>query len=272
MRRVFVICMTMAGLLLAAPVAQAGGSTIVVTEDGGGGPPASDPDWAPPGSAVTMRGTFSNGSQPPPSEGPWFAYLDRDGRRDVLLARVTVMRLDGSRYRARVTFTVPAVARGVYGVAVCDLGCHHGTGDLVGGGLTVASTASEARLVSTLHRVRLRLASLRHAAREGRADRRQLEEAIAARDAARASLDAARASNDRLTSQRDVALDGREAAEAEVRATDLEARNWRVAAYLLALITAVTWIVAAVRRHDTVRIRIPDTIEEIDPADDRADR
>ena len=270
MRRVFVICMTMAGLLLAAPVAQAGSSRLDVTSVDGEPRAAA---WAPAGATVTLRGTFSgNGSQLHPSTGSWFAYLERDGRADRLLAPVVVTAQDGSRFLARVTFTVPAVPRGVYLIEVCDLGCNDGTGDLEPTRLTVAPSASEARLVLALHRLQIRVPSLRDAAREGRADRRQLEEAIAARDAARASLEAARASNDRLTSQRDVALDGREAAEAEVRATELEARNWRVAAYLLALITAVTWIVAAVRRRDTVRIRIPDTIEEIDPADDRADR
>ena len=275
MRRVFVIWLAMAGVWLAAPVAQAGGAWIEVTGvDGEPFAPQApdDPSWAPVGSTVTMRGVVGPGQQPPPTEGPWFASIDRDGARDIDLGRVAMRRVNGESWVATLTFVVPRLRHGAYMIRVCDLGCHHGVGDLVGGGLVVASTSAEARLVQRLALLRDRLSALRGDARRGDAARARLDEVLAARDAARVSLDSLRASNQRLTSQRDVALDRRDTAEAEVRSLDREARNWRYAAYVLALVTAVTWTVAAVRRRDTVRIRIPDTIEELDPADDRADR
>jgi len=274
MRRVFVIWLAMAGVWLAAPVAQAGGAWIEVTGVDGEpiAPQSPDPSWAPVGSTVTMRGVVGPGQQPPPTEGPWFASIDRDGARDIDLGRVAMRRVNGESWVATLTFVVPRLRHGAYTIRVCDLGCHHGVGDLVGGGLIVASTSAEARLVQRLALLRDRLSALRGDARRGDAARARLDEVLAARDAARVSLDSLRASNQRLTSQRDVALDRRDTAEAEVRSLDREARNWRYAAYVLALVTAVTWTVAAVRRRDTVRIRIPDTIEELDPADDRADR
>ena len=90
------------------------------------------------------------------------------------------------------------------------------SGILVGGGLIVASTPAEARLVQRLALLRDRLPSLRRDARRGDAAQARLDEVLAARDAARISLDSVQAANQRLTSQRDVALDGRETAEAEV--------------------------------------------------------
>jgi hypothetical protein len=88
----------------------------------------------------------------------------------------------------------------------------------------------------------------------------------------RASNEFLEQANDRLADQRDVALDGRDRAEAGVRALEIESRNWRYAAYALALITAATWLIAVSRRRDTVRIKIPDTIEELERIDDPADR
>ncbi len=277
-RRMLVTCfVVMASLAAAAPAALAGGSWIDLREVDGqpvSAGPSAGPAWAPAGAVVTMQGAFCDGQLAPVSAGPWFAYLDPPGRSPMLLAPVEVAAAGGNGcpYLARTTFVVPEVAPGDYVVHVCDQGCHSGVGDLIGGFLTVASTGFEARLLGRLERYELKIDRLTDGIRAEEVDGERLEAAREARDEALVTLAAIEAANDRLTAQRDAALHGREAAEADVRATDRESRNWRIAAYLLALLVAVTWIVAWVRRRDTIRIKVPDTIEEIESADHRADR
>ena len=104
MRRVFVIWLAMAGVWFAAPVAQAGGASIEVTGVDGepfAPPSPDDPSWAPVGSTVTMRGVVGLGQQPPPTEGPWFAAIDRDAIADIDLGRVAMRRVDGDHWSPR---------------------------------------------------------------------------------------------------------------------------------------------------------------------------
>jgi hypothetical protein len=163
------------------------------------------------------------------------------------------------------TLTVPDLSAGMYGVTICTRTCGR---TLISGSIAIAPTPEAARLTALAADLRARLRSS-VALADLRSDRvaklrRELTDL-------EGSLAEALARAERATSQRDVALDGREIAVAQVEATDRESRNWRVAAYLLALAMTLTWVVAAVRRRGVVRIRIPDTVESLDETDDRAD-
>jgi hypothetical protein len=215
---------------------------------------------------VTLRSGYCQGPQTAPVSR-WTLRLIEPGGGALLgpFGDVAPDPTDRDCRELLATFTVPQVRAGHYAVAICDASC---TRLLASGSLEIAATPQLARLTALNGwlRSRLRGLSLRT---DGRADR------IDALEAELASVETALATErdraERATSQRDVALDGREAAEAEANQTDRESRNWRVAAYLLALAMAITWTVAAVRRRGVVRIRIPDTIEELEGSDDRAD-
>jgi hypothetical protein len=111
------------------------------------------------------------------ADGPWFGYLrikfvpsQRTGHdwapvRDVSkgavpLGRVTFNRLDGSLFRARLSFTVPEVSPGNYVIQLCNRPCDELLGDIVGAGLIVTRTETEAVLSRQIERSRLRLTHL----------------------------------------------------------------------------------------------------------------
>lgn len=276
MRRTIVtFIVVIVSLVATSPAAVAGGAWIRLTQvDGQPVPtgPSGPPAWAPVGAVVTMQGTFCIGQYPPPSTGSWFAYLSLEGRAPMLLSPVEVTApVAGADcpFVARTTFTVPDVAAGSYTVQVCNLGCHHGVGDLSGGFFTVASTSLEALLLGRLQQTRVKASRLADRFRRAKADTDHLAVARENLDAARTTLAATQAANDRLVAQRNAALKAREAAEAAIPAT---ARNWKIVASLLAFLMAMTWTVVWVRRRSRVRIRVPDTIEELQSVDHHADR
>lgn len=251
--------------------ALAGGSSIEPVSVTGG-PFGTSPEgpWVAPGSVVTMAGGFCPGARPDPADRSWYAYLTREGSPQLLLGPVSISRVgSGScELAASVTFTVPPVTSGRVLVSVCEPGCDRGTGDLIGGSLIIAGSRGEAVALARLADAEARVERLTMRADRAELDTGELQATIDELEASMAELEAFLA---RARSQRDVALDGREVAEADARATDRESRNWRIATYLFALITAITWLVAWGRRRDTIRIRIPSTVEEFETHQDRAD-
>jgi hypothetical protein len=189
----------------------------------------------------------------------------RDGRMLGPFGAVTAEPLGAGCDGLLATFTLPDLPAGMYGVKICTRTCGR---TLIAGSIAIAPTSEAARLTAAAASLRARLRSS-----VGLADLRSDQVTKLRRELAdlEGSLADALARAERATSQRDVALDGREKAGAQVEATDRESRNWRVAAYLLALTLTLTWVVAAVRRRGVVRIRIPDTVESLDETDDRAD-
>jgi hypothetical protein len=167
------------------------------------------------------------------------------------------------------TFVVPDVAPGFYTAQVCNAGCHNGIGDLIGGSFTVASTGLEALLLGRLDRAQDRANHLADKVRHAEADAARLAETRAELDATRQTLAATQAASSRLEAQRDAALKAREAAVADARAT---VRTWKITAGLLAFLMLVTWVAVWVRRHNRLRIKVPDTIEGLVSADHPADR
>jgi hypothetical protein len=67
----------------------------------------------------------------------------------------------------------------------------------------------------------------------------------------------------RIGSQRDVATVERTEAEADAAAARAGARAWRIATYAVLGLMAGIGLAAMVRRRSTVRIRIPDTPDEL---------
>jgi hypothetical protein len=276
MRRAVVTSMiVMVSLLVASPAALAGGSWMNVTQVNGQSVPPDLPGgsaWAPVGATVTMQGQFCTGALAAPSSpGPWFAYLSTPGTR-TLLGPVEITPPAGGvdcPYVAHTTFVVPDVAPGFYTAQVCNVGCHNGIGDLIGGSFTVASTSLEAVLLGRLDRAQDRANRLADKVRHADAKTARLAETRAELDAARQTLAATQAASDRLVAQRDAALKAREAAVVDASAT---ARTWKVVAGVLAFLMLVTWVAVWVRRRNRLRIKVPDTIEELVSADHPADR
>ncbi len=161
MRR-FMLVMTaalMGSFLLPADVAAGGGSIMQF------------PDAVAVGQVVTGSGTFGSGSQAPVSAGPWFATLDPEagGVPEVALGPVTVTPADGM-WRASLTFTVPDVPTGAYGIWVANAQ-GEGVGDLTGGWTVIGATLTEAQQF-----VRLRALEYRLEVRDRSIDRLQQRE------------------------------------------------------------------------------------------------
>jgi hypothetical protein len=166
-RRVATLVVAIVSLSIAAPQAFAGGSFLTGRRD------------VSVGAVVTLRGSFGPGQQARVSEGPWYGYLivKRPGPdRRLLLGPVEIRRSDRFNWLASITFTVPQVASGDYLVHVCDLGCHTGVGDLIGGYVFIAATAEQARFLRKLEHAR----SLLERARD---DRARLKESTIEREA-----------------------------------------------------------------------------------------
>lgn len=168
-------------LALPAGPASAGGSWLV-----------PDRRAYVPGDRALLRGHFSNGSlEGRISDGPYFAYLLPQGRwihgsdipgTAIRLGELRIV-LGGGKYpkRARVEFTVPNVARGIYHVSYCNDPCTvDGIGDLIGSSsFAIARTRAEGRLMVRVARLesRVRIVAQRvHA--HAREERKRLERAV----------------------------------------------------------------------------------------------
>jgi hypothetical protein len=266
MRRRLVIVGVLGAILAGASPALAGGSWLEVREVDGVGGGTSWDGWGAPGSIVTMAGDFCHGQGAAPGSATWNAYLRPfDGRGHT--ARVEVGQVSisdapgrGCRLLARTTFAVPDVAPGPYWIEVCgDPSCSIGVGDLVGGMVTVASTALEAQLLRAHIEEQDRIAHLARARRHLRTDVHRLEEVVADLERSVRTVGedlnasdrravAAERANDRLGSQVDAA---------NARAT----RSARTSAVLGGLV--VVFAAALTVRRRRARPRVPDTPAEL---------
>lgn len=267
MRRRLAIVGVLAAVLADASPANAGGSWIEVREvDGVGGGTSTSGGWAAPGSILTMAGDFCHGQGAARASGTWTAYLrafEVRGRTErVELAPVSISDAPGRSclLLARTIFTVPDVAPGPYWIEVCgDTSCSIGVGDLVGGMVTVASTALEAELLRARIEDQDLIAHLARARRHLRTDVYRLEEVVADLEGSVRAVGedlnasdrraaAAQHANDRLESQVDAA---------NARAARLTWTSVVLGGLLVLLIAALT-----VRRR-RARPRIPDTPAEL---------
>jgi hypothetical protein len=140
----FVICVAAWLLLIGPSPASAGGSWMY-----------GEWDRYEPGETVTMVGYFGWGQQGWLEDGPFFANVrpamqsPTDQPPTVLTAPVQfsnkVLQMSfGALEQVRIetTFVLPAdLPPGQYMVAVCNVGCKKGIGDLVGGPLPVGVDA-----------------------------------------------------------------------------------------------------------------------------------
>jgi hypothetical protein len=164
MRRFSVVAVASTACVMFAPtVAHAGGSVLTFDR------------FVLVGQTVTARGTFGACCGDPVRAGPWYAYLrPENGHADgAMLGTVSVRRREHGEWSASVSFVVPPVATNRYLVSVCDLGCRHQPGDLVGGWTVVARLASEAHLFLQAEASDARADALR---RDIRKQRRKYEE------------------------------------------------------------------------------------------------
>ncbi len=174
MRRVpLAMVIAVASLLIAPSAASGGGSWLNGPQDVG------------VGQTITLHGTFGSGALAPVSAGPWFGYLVRNydlkGPGEPGFLGAVDIRPSESIYCcwvASLTFIVPDVPTGSYWVHVCDLGCHTGVGDLIGGRVFIAATAAEARLRHDLRDARARLETARSSSESLRRVRTGLEDRV----------------------------------------------------------------------------------------------
>ncbi len=271
MRRGWIVllaALTFVGTLAASP-AVAGGSWLELREVQGTGAVGDDPwgGWVGPGATATMRGDFCDGQQAHPSAGPWTAYLSPDaGGPSIALSPVTIGPATGNacQWVASTTFVVPDVPTGSYWVHVCaDPACTVGVGDLAGGVVTVARTATEAGLFRENTELRGRVASLARARDRQVKELEQLEAELRSK-----SEELATADQELLTAHQWAGslADARDAVAADLRAARDGGEAWRLvavaslAAVLLMLVLAGIW---AYRRRRAGRIDVPDTPAEL---------
>jgi hypothetical protein len=233
-RRFATLLLVIVPLAIMAPPALAGGSLL------------EGPRGVGVGTVVTFRGTFGSGQQAKVSEGPWYGYLTNDSgpNQKLLLGPVQIRRSERFGWVASITFTVPDVRGGDYLVQVCDLACHKGVGDLVGGYVFIGASAEQARFLRKLELVRFRMTRARE-------DRARLKGTLLEVEAQMASV---REDHTSLESQlREV--DARAARIATALAVERERANGYLVssialgtALLVALIT-IAWLARRRRRR-----------------------
>jgi hypothetical protein len=270
-RRIIAIVLPVAVLLAAPTLASAGGSWLMIDpahSDGAGGHGPWDA-WGGWGASVAMRSELCL-PEPEISNGPWNLVLEPEaGGTQISVGQLTAgPGLWEGCYDAWANFTVPEVPSGRYVIDVCRSGdCSAFFADLIGGYLTIAPSSREARLMVQVGNLRQKIES-----QQGTLDTR--ERKLRTAEASLARLE------DRIAALRDRAADldqqvgfAREqrdqAAEDAVDVGNLateaqgDARRWRLigTASLAALMTvlAVGWL----RSRNTVRIKIPDSPEEL---------
>jgi hypothetical protein len=231
--------------------------------------------WASVGAGVVMRAELcADDVEAAPTT--WSVFLEPYGRVGdriaVGSATVDGVGEGGCTIRLTARFRVPDVEAGAYVAVVCDAACRRFPGDLLGGFLRVAPTPALALLRTRIAQLRRQVSAATAASERRTARIADLRVQLADARALRTELAAVQASLDHVTGQRDVALDQRERGLAATTRAREDADGWRLTAYILAAALLFTLAVVQVRRRHSVRIRIPDTADELlAEADDRAD-
>lgn len=260
-------------VLLAAP-AVAGGSWLTVDPtrsvgagDLGGGVWGG---WASVGASVVMDGELCLGQGEDPDKlGTWSVFLHpSDAPEDkTLVGTATAESRPGSSscpWELVARFTVPDVPAGGYVAVACDAACERFPGDLIGGFLEIGPTPALARYAVLVGDLREQVAQ-QQSTLDQRADklirlerelRRELRQATAA-------LEQLQERTDLLSSERDAALAQRNAARLAAQGTGDGEAPWRTATAVAAGLLLITWLAVWGRRRHSVRIRVPDTVEEL---------
>ncbi len=122
-----------------------------------------------PAQVASVQGTFWEGSTGEAiADGPYIAYLlpaDRwiQGFRvpeaAIPVGKVTITRLDGDGFLARVAFRVPDLPAGLYHIQYCNDPCTvYGLGDLIGSeSFAIGATLAEGRLLMLADHLRSRI-------------------------------------------------------------------------------------------------------------------
>ena len=182
MRRHLLITAAMvAAMVVAGTPVEAGGGSFFGPED----------PYQVPGNELTVRTPFyASGFEGVPSDGPFYAYLlpgwrgfEKPGTvpaRAIPLGPITISPATGDlgEWVATLTFTVPTVATGLYGIDYCNDPCTvEGLGDLYGGSFWVGQTEAEARLAAQVKHLEYQIDRLRHAQTQLRRVEARLAEA-----------------------------------------------------------------------------------------------
>jgi hypothetical protein len=138
---------------------------------GGGSWFGPDDSYQVPGNNLTVRTAFyASGFEGTPSDGPFYAYFlpgwrgfDKPGpvpAHAIPLGPIAITPATGNvgEWVASLTFTVPLVESGLYGIDFCNQPCTvEGLGDLYGGSFWVGQTEKEARLLARVSWLERRL-------------------------------------------------------------------------------------------------------------------
>jgi len=173
-RSILVVAATLGGLgavLPTAPASAGGGSWI-----------SPDRSAYLPAEVAVFQGRFWEGSDEVRLEkGPFVAYLLPNSRwinglrvpgAAIPVGELTITRIDGGVFRARVAFRVPDVPTGLYRIDYCNDPCTvRWLGDLVGSEFfAIGSTRTEGRLLLQAEDLRFKIREAAYHARQRAAD------------------------------------------------------------------------------------------------------
>jgi hypothetical protein len=166
-RHLLITAALMTAMAAAGTPTRAGGVSWLGPED----------PYQVPGNDLTVRTAFYEGGlEGTPSDGPFYAYLlpgwrgfDKPGpvpARATPLGPITIRPATGSmgEWVATLTFTVPTVRTGLYGIDYCNEPCTvEGLGDVYGGSFWIGQTEHEARLAAHVRYLEHKISRFRHA-------------------------------------------------------------------------------------------------------------
>ena len=209
--------------------------------------------------------------------GPFHAYLlpygrsIQEGRRlpesAIRVGTFAVDHVEGKVFVLRVSFAVPDVKSGMYGVHLCNEPCTvAGFREPLNGVITIAGTSAEAKFVQQLYEARWNIRWLQDRVERLKGLRQELEAELEGATFARAELERQ--------------LEELRSAESATVAPTSEkgrplAEGWALVALGIAVVVALTSIVLAIvfarRRVPHAPFVVPDTIAELDKERERED-
>jgi hypothetical protein len=211
-----------------------------------------------PAESAVFRGDFGSGSlEGRIADGPYIAYLLPQNRwiRDhvvpapaIRLGELTIVRMSGHLFHARLEFEVPDVPTGMYHIQYCNDPCTvDGIGDLIGGdSIAIGATRTEGRLLILTQRLRWKVD-----AAEARARQQALTEHKRFQEALNERVHSLRAAEVRVSELADELAETRRALQIE-----RSSRSWGPAAGALLLLALVLLAVAIVMATRLRRARV----------------
>jgi hypothetical protein len=201
--------------------------------------------------------------------GPFYAFVVPKGgtiREDrpipdgaIRVGTFSIEREKGKSFELRVSFTVPELTGAFYSIAFCNDPCTiSGFREPLTGVISIVQTSREGQLLTERSRLDSRIFGLR----------RQLRKAERAGEELQAQLDASEAEGQRLSTELS-RLDDELAALTGSPETRSLIDGWALVGLVILLAFLLLASALAIRRRRSAKIVVPDTIEELEPAESK---